>query len=151
MARLYSGKKGKSGSKKPSLGKKRTWVRYTAKEVESLIVKLAKSGKRSSEIGLILRDVYGIPDVRTITNERISKILEKNKISYELPEDLSHLIKAQINLNKHLEANHNDKVAKRGIQLTESKINRLVKYYKSVGKLPENWKYDKEKAKLLAG
>ena len=50
-----------------------------------------------------------------------------------------------------MEKNKKDYVAKRGLQLTESKIKRLTKYYKRVGKLPENWKYDREKVKLLVG
>lgn len=149
MARMHSGKKGKSSSEKFGMDKKKTWVRYNAKEIESLIVKLGKSEKRASEIGLILRDMYGIPCVKTVSDKRITKILESNKITYELPEDLTNLIKRQINLNKHLTSNHKDEVAKRGLKLTESKINRLIKYYKNNGKLPQNWKYDKEKAKLL--
>jgi small subunit ribosomal protein S15 len=148
---MYSGKRGKSGSKRFASLKKKAWIRYNAKEVESLVVKLGKSGKRASEIGLILRDVYGIPSVKLVTNKSISEILEKNKINFELPEDLSNLIKRQISLSKHLEANHKDMVAKRGLLLTESKINRLIKYYKRIGKLPSDWKFDKEKAKLLAG
>ena len=151
MARRYSGKKGKSGSTKYSVKKLKTWVRYDKKEIENLIIKLAKTGKRASEIGLILRDSYGIPDVELITKEKITKILDKNKITYELPEDLTNLIKRQIVIGKHLEFNHKDMVAKRGLQLTESRIGRLVKYYKRTGKLPVEWKYDKEKAKLLAG
>ena len=39
--------------------------------------------------------------------------------------------------------------AKRGFQLTESKINRLVKYYKKTNKMPKDWKFDRAKAKLL--
>lgn len=151
MARMHSGKKGKSKSHKYNLDKKKAWVRYSAKEIESLIVKLAKSGKRSSEIGLILRDSYGIPNVKIAANDKITKLLNKNKIVHELPEDLSNLIRRQIQLTKHLGDNHKDNVAKRGLQLTESKINRLVKYYKSTRKLSGDWKFDAEKAKLLAG
>lgn len=151
MARMYSRRKGKSGSKSFSTEQKKTWIRYTAKEIESLIVKLGKAEKRASEIGSILRDSYGIPDVKLITKKRITKILEESKITHELPEDIASLIKRHIELSKHLEANHKDMAAKRGLQLTESKINRLMKYYKKVGKLPKTWKFDKEKAKLLAG
>ncbi|MFH1376941.1 MAG: 30S ribosomal protein S15 [Candidatus Woesearchaeota archaeon] len=151
MARMHSRKKGKSGSERYEMVKKKAWVRYGVKEIESLIVKLGKAGKRASEIGLILRDSYGIPDVKIVTNERITKMLEKNKIEHELPEDLSNLIKRQIQVDKHLNDNHKDVVAKRGLMLTESKINRLVKYYKSNGKLSKDWKYDAEKAKLLTG
>ena len=54
-----------------------------------------------------------------------------------------------MNLRKHLEKNKKDYSSKRGLELTESKIRRLVKYYKKRKVLPEDWKYDPEKAKLL--
>jgi len=59
------------------------------------------------------------------------------------------LIRRDIQLIKHFESNKQDMVAKRGIQLTESKINRLVRYYKKKKRLPMDWKFDKNKAKLL--
>ena len=39
--------------------------------------------------------------------------------------------------------------AKRGLQLTENKINKLIKYYKREGILDKDWIYDRQKAKLL--
>jgi len=151
MARMHSRKKGKSGSTRPSERKKQTWVKYNAKEVESLVTKLAKQEKTASEIGLILRDSYGIPDVKVITDKKITQILEENKLNSNIPEDLLNLIKKHINLTSHRESNKQDKTANRGLQLTESKINRLVKYYKNTGKLPKDWKFDRSKAKLLVG
>ena len=44
MARMYSGKRGKSGSKKPLKKTAPSWVRLSAKEAEMLIVKMAKEG-----------------------------------------------------------------------------------------------------------
>jgi len=149
MARVYSRRKGKAGSKKPIRKTKITWLRYSPKEIELLIVKLAKSGNNQSQIGLILRDVYGIPDVKAILKKKISKILEENNIKSELPLDLINLIKREILIMKHLESNKKDMPAKRGLIITESKIKRLVKYYKRVGRLPKNWVYNREQAKLL--
>ena len=74
MARRYSKKKGKSGSTKPDSKAKPLWVKYSAKDVEKLILDLSKEGKKSSEIGLILSDKYGIPSVREITTKKITKI-----------------------------------------------------------------------------
>jgi small subunit ribosomal protein S15 len=51
-------------------------------------------------------------------------------------------------IRKHLEENKQDMPGKRGLQLTESKINRLAKYYKETGKLDTAWKYDPERIKL---
>lgn len=149
MARKYSGKKGKSGSKKPIKKVKQNWVRYSGKEVEKLVVKLAKAGEVPSKIGLILRDSYGIPDVKTLTKKSITKILIENKIAPKLPEDFTAVIKKAIRLMKHLDNFRKDQTVKRGLIITESKINRLAKYYKRTGKLPADWKYDRTKAKML--
>jgi small subunit ribosomal protein S15 len=149
MGRMYSGKHGKSGSKKPSKITKKIWIRYTDKEVESIIVKLAKSGKTPSQIGLVLRDSYGVPDVRALGIKTITDVVKENHLLTKLPEDLTALIKKDIELMKHLEQNKKDFSAKRGMILTESKIGRLVKYYQSKKVLPKEWKYTREKAKLL--
>lgn len=149
MSRRYSGKKGKSGSKKPIKKAKKVWLRYSNEEVEQLIIKLAKQGYTQSKMGIMLRDTYGIPDVKTILNKKIGKVLEENKLKSKLPEDLLSLIKKELNILKHLEINKKDMPAKRGLLLTESKINRLVKYYKRKGILEKDWVYDREKAKLL--
>jgi len=149
MARMYSRVKGKSGSKKPLKKTKKVWLRYSDKEVEQLIIKLAKQGNTQSKIGIILRDTYGVPDVRNVLNKKIGKVLEENKLKPQLPDDLMALIKKEIIIMKHRETHKKDMPAKRGSQLTESKINRLVKYYKRKGILDKDWVYDRNKAKLL--
>ena len=55
-----------------------------SKEVESLVLKLAKSEKKSAQIGLMLRDTYGIPSVKAITGKRINQILKDNNLNYLL-------------------------------------------------------------------
>lgn len=149
MARMHSRKKGKAGSKKPVKKVKPVWMRYTSKEIEQLVVKLSRAGRNPSEIGVMLRDTYGVPSVRVITKKKISKVLEENKLAQKLPSDLVALIKRDIAIMKHLDSNKKDMTAFRGLQLTESKIGRLVKYYKNTGKLPKEWSYDRSKAKLL--
>lgn len=141
MARMHARKKGKSGSKKPLAKTAPSWVSYKPKEVEMLVVKLAKQGLSSSKIGLILRDSYGIPDVEKITKKKITKIMQEKGITPELPEDLNNLIKRAVQIKKHLEKHRKDKVSKRGLQLIESKIRRLEKYYKRTKRIPHNWKY----------
>ena len=149
MARMHSRDKGKSGSKKPIKKTVPSWVRYKSNEVVLLVTKLAKEGNTASKIGLILRDMYGIPDVATITKKNILQILKEKDLGSEIPDDLSALIKKGVMIRKHLETNKKDEPAKRGLTLTESKILRLVKYYKRTGVLPDFWKYDSSKASLL--
>lgn len=148
MGRMYSGAKGKSGSTRPSKRVQQSWVRYTEKEVELLIVKMAKDGKTASQIGMILRDTYGIPDIRAITNRRVTKILGDKKLLAQIPEDLMAMIRKTLKVRKHMDKNKQDMSAKRGMHLADSKIKRLVKYYKRIGKLPTDWKYDLESMKL---
>ena len=148
MARMYSGRKGKSGSHKPAQ-KKAPWVKYKPREVEEIVGKLAKQGSGSAEIGLVLRDQYGIPSVRAITKKKMQHIMKDQGATQELPEDLYSLLKLTVKLKTHLERNKHDRYSKRGLELAESKIRRLAKYYKEKKILPEKWQYDPEKAKLL--
>ncbi|MFP4401508.1 MAG: 30S ribosomal protein S15 [Candidatus Woesearchaeota archaeon] len=148
MARMHSGKKGQSGSKRPLESPMPSWVRYKSKELEMIIVKLAKEGHSPTEIGLILRDQYGVPSVKPILNKSIGAVLKEKKLLPEIPEDLKSIIRKSIDLRKHLEENNHDQTARRGLLLTDSKIKRLVKYYKKTGILPQDWKYDAESLKL---
>ena len=148
MARMYARKRGKSGSKKP-LVKSAAWVEYNPKEVEELVIKYAKEGVQSARIGTILRDQYGIPSVKVITKKSITDIMRENNLYSEVPEDLFNLLKKAVKLSSHLERFKKDKQSKHGMELLESKIRRLVKYYKRTGKLDKKWEYSIERAKLL--
>ncbi|MDP3640039.1 MAG: 30S ribosomal protein S15 [Nanoarchaeota archaeon] len=150
MARMHSRRKGKSGSKRP-LKQVASWAPYKEKEVEKLVVKFAKAGKAPSEIGLVLRDTYGVQSVQALTYKKITTILDENKLLKALPEDLLSLIKKLIAIKQHQEKNRQDKTALRGMQLTDSKIMRLIKYYKRSGRLAEGWKLDRDKLKMYVG
>jgi len=141
--------KGKSHSTRPARIGPPKWVRFSPEEIEGLIIELARKGYGPSMIGIILRDQYGIPLVKSILGKGITEVLEEHGMSPPLPEDLLQLIKKAVNLRRHLEEHPKDKHAKKGLIDLESKIHRLVKYYKRVGKLPPDWKYSPEKAKLL--
>ncbi|MBU0530596.1 MAG: 30S ribosomal protein S15 [Candidatus Aenigmatarchaeota archaeon] len=149
MARMYSRKRGKSGSKKPAK-KEAPWVKYKPQEIEDIVVKLAKKGYGSAQIGLILRDQYGIPSITMINKDAsIPDILKKHKLYPKFPEDLFNLLKKAAELHGHMEKNKKDYISKRGLELTESKIRRLTKYYKSKNIIDKGWKYEASKVKLL--
>lgn len=112
-------------------------------------MELAKAEKTTSEIGMILRDQYAVPDVKIATGKTITKILEQNKMTPEIPEDLQNLIKTALKMKKHIDQNKKDLKTKRSLSLTESKIRRMMKYYRREQRLPEGWKYSLEKAKLM--
>ncbi|MFH1445465.1 MAG: 30S ribosomal protein S15 [Nanoarchaeota archaeon] len=148
MARMHSRKKGKSGSAKP-MKRSASWVKLKPAEIEEIIVKLAKKGDTSSQIGIELRDSYGIPSVNMFTKTKIAKIMKKNDVYSKFPEDMFSLMKKAVSLHAHMDKNKKDYTSKRGLELTESKIRRLVKYYRSEGTIPKDWKYEYERAKLL--
>lgn len=149
MAKMHARRKGKSSSTRPPRRTPPEWVKHPPQEVEDLVIKLAREGHPSSTIGVILRDQYGIPLVKQIVGKSITQILEENNLSLPLPEDLLNLIRRAVNLRKHLEEHPKDLHSKRGLQLIESKIHRLVKYYKRVKKIPQDWKYDPKKVEIL--
>ena len=125
------------------------FVEYKPAEIDQLIVTLANQGQTASEIGMTLRDSYGIPSVKKLTGKRIEALLGEHQLLADVPRDLLNLIRRSVELRKHLETNRKDYTAKRGYQLTVSKIQRLVAYYKRAGKLAEDWRYTPETAALL--
>ena len=147
---MHSNKKGKHGSKKPAKKTAPSWIRYKPKEAELLVAKLAKDGKTTSQIGVLLRDTYGIPNVLALCGKSISAILQEKKLVPEVPEDLTAMFKRYASIKKHIENNKHDETAIRGLHLANSKINRLVKYYKRTGKVPESWKFEADRMGFFA-
>ncbi|MHA1410157.1 MAG: 30S ribosomal protein S15 [Candidatus Odinarchaeia archaeon] len=149
MARMHIRRKGKSKSVRPPIKKAPEWFNRSSDEVESLIVKYAKAGEPPSKIGIILRDQHGIPLTSFVTNKKMKQILKENNLLPELPEDLSNLLRKAYGLSRHLEEHPKDLHSKRGLQLIESKIRRLAKYYKREKVLPETWKYRRGDPRLI--
>ena len=149
MARVYSGKKGKHGSKKPPLKAAPKWFKMKKEEVEELIVKLAKERYSSAVIGTILRDQYAVPSVKLAAGRSVVQIMKENKLYPEMPEDMLNLLKKAVILREHLRRQKSDHHSLKGLQNLESKIRRLGKYYSRTGIMPKGWKYDPEKAKLI--
>jgi small subunit ribosomal protein S15 len=142
-------KKGFSHSIRPARTGAPSWVKFTKDEVEQLVEEIAKKGYSTSMIGLILRDQYGIPLVKQITGKKILDILKEKNLQPTIPEDLFNLMRRAVNVRRHLTDHPKDSTSKRGLEEIESKIRRLVKYYKSRNILPKDWNYDPEKAKLI--
>ena len=141
MARLYSHKRGRSGSTRPLSKKTPTWCKYNAEEVEALVAKLAREGNNASIIGIVLRDRYGIPLAKPIIGKTIHELLKSSDAAPKIPEDLDTLMKKAERARRHLERSKADSIAKRSLALIESKIYRLVRYYKEEGVLPPEWEY----------
>ncbi|MCL2607145.1 MAG: 30S ribosomal protein S15 [Methanomassiliicoccaceae archaeon] len=149
MARMHARRKGRSCSKHPMISESPAWVTLNTAEVEDLIVKMARDGYTSARIGLMLRDQYGVPNVKLLTGKCVTEIMKEKGVASELPEDLSSLMRRAISLNIHLRTNKGDHSNRRGLQLIESKIRRLEHYYKDNGVLPADWKYSLKTAELM--
>ncbi len=121
-----------------------SWVPVQKKEAEDLIVQMGKMGKQPSRIGLALRDQHGVPNVRLLTGKSILQILEEAGIKPQIPEDLASLIVRGRTVTRHLSENKKDESNRHGLNLIESKIRRLVKYYVREGIIPANWHYSFE-------
>jgi small subunit ribosomal protein S15 len=146
---MHSRKKGKSGSTRPARLEKPVWVELSPDEVENEAIKLARRGHSKSMIGTIMRDSRGVPLVKIVAGKKVSQILEENDITEPLPEDLANLVRKALNVRKHLETNHKDLEAKKGLNRVESKIYRLIKYYKKKRKLVADFRYDPERIRTL--
>ncbi len=118
-------------------------------EIEDLVAKLAKEGVQPSKIGLVLRDQYAVPDVKKMTGKSVTQILKAKGIKLSLPEDLVSVIQEAVKLYAHLNRNKKDHKSKRSLEVIESRINRLSRYYKRLGILPKDWRYERDRAALL--
>lgn len=141
MARIHVHTHGKSHSTRPTSKSSPSWLNQSQDQVSALVVKLSKDGLSPSEIGLTLRDQHAIPLVKPVVGKSLTNILADNNIKPEMPEDLEKLVPKALGLQKHLKVHNSDHRNVRSLELVEAKIHRLSKYYKRVGRLPENWKY----------
>ena len=149
MARMHARRRGKSSSVRPYRKQAPSWSNTDIAAITKVILELRKDGASSAKIGLVLRDRYGVPDIKLATGKRIGDILKENKLATEIPEDLRDLMIKALGLRKHLSENKKDLHNKRQLQLVESKVRRLVKYYTGTRRLPAGWVYKPENAEIL--
>ncbi|MDX1534759.1 MAG: 30S ribosomal protein S15 [Thermoplasmata archaeon] len=148
MARMHRRTKGKSSSTRPHLEKPPAWAGTQPKEVEKLVNKLHREGLQSAQIGIRLRDQYGIPSVKLLTGKPITQILQEGGAELQVPEDLGNLLTKALRLTAHLAEHHRDVHNRRSLELIEAKIRRLARYYKREGVLPEGWVYRRSATEL---
>ena len=148
MGRMHTHNHGKAHSIRPIELKKPDWIKMESKEIEELIVKYAKEGMTSSQIGIKLRDQHAIPLVKPILNKTISDVLKENDLVPEIPEDLNNIVLRAVNLQKHLKENKSDSRNVRSLELIEAKVHRLSTHYKIKGINPKKWKYKSVVAQL---
>ena len=149
MGRMHSHGKGIARRCLPYRRKPPSWLEVSVGNLTDQIVKLARKGSYPSQIGVILRDQHGIPQVKSVTGSKILRLLKKNGLGPQIPEDLYFLIKKAVSVRKHLEKNKRDKDSKFRLILIESRIHRLARYYRRTKQLPATWKYVSSNAAAL--
>ena len=149
MGRMYGKGKGIAKSAQPYRRRAPAWLKTKPEEVFEQITKMAKKGVLPSQIGVSLRDSFGVPKVKAVTGNKILRILKLQGLAPTIPEDLYHLIKKGVQMHKHMEKNKKDKDSKFRLVLVESRIHRLARYYRRTKQLPANWKYSAGSASAL--
>lgn len=144
MVGKLSQMRGRSRSTRPVSKRPPNWIIYQSDEVKALIINLAREGRSQSDIGNILRDLYGIPLVKPIVGMGIRKVLQEAGIATEIPEELYNLMVKATRLRRHLERNPKDYSNKRALQNTESLIYRFTRHYIKKDILPQGWNYRRE-------
>jgi small subunit ribosomal protein S15 len=159
---MHTRRRGSSGSDRPAADDPPEWSDVDEDAIVDRVVDLAEEGHAPSEIGMKLRaDLAGgvallgevdmklrdegvdgtpVPDVSLATGRSITEILEVEGAGPDLPEDLRNLMERAVGLHEHMDANPNDHQNKRALQNTESKIRRLVEYYRG-DELDEDFTY----------
>ena len=149
MARMHSKGKGTSGSSKPNNDTAPSWSESDKGTVEELILKYANDGHSSAKIGSLLRDMHAVPDVRLVMGERISQTLSRNNLDSTYPEDMMNLMRKALSLIDHLSSNKKDLHNRRQLELCESRVRRLAKYYVRTGRISSTWTYKRDQLRLM--
>ena len=149
MARMHSKGKGTSGSSKPNNDTAPSWSESDKGTVEELILKYANDGHSSAKIGSLLRDMHAVPDVRLVMGERISQTLSRNNLDSTYPEDMMNLMRKALSLIDHLSSNKKDLHNRRQLELCESRLRRLAKYYVRTGRISSTWTYKRDQLRLM--
>ena len=146
---MYGRGKGISKSSIPYKKKAPRWLSVGSADLVKQMEQLAKKGYKPSQIGVILRDNYAVPQSRLITGAKILRLLKKKGLAPQIPEDLYHLMRRAVSIRNHIDKYKSVRDSKFRLILVESKIHRLVRYYKLTKQLPATWRYDYQTALAL--
>jgi len=104
---------------------KPVWLKYTGDEVKAIILKLVNKGLTGEKIGLVLRDQYGVPDVKIYGFSIKEVLVEKGK--FEEPTNINLKAKLEAVIN-HYKKNKQDKRAERSLIITKAKLKKREDY-----------------------
>jgi ribosomal protein S15P/S13E len=104
---------------------KPVWLKTSEEELKKIIAELA--GKYPpAQVGIILRDQYGIPTTR-IFGKKLAVYLKEAGIDTKNVE-LQNVEKKLEKMKEHLKKHKQDKKAKHKIQKPQSRVEKIKKY-----------------------
>jgi len=133
---------GSSGSSKPVEKDNPDWVEFGEDEIIEIILELREEGLEPAQIGLRLRDEYGVPSVKQATGKKLTEILEEEDEAPEIPEDLNNLVEKAESIQSHVDENPTDEQANRQLELTKAKVRKVADYHRENGNIQEDWEYE---------
>lgn len=104
---------------------KPVWLKLSEEDLEKIIEELSEKYS-SAQIGLILRDQYGVPTTKVYGKKLSSYLKETGKYT---DVELVNAQKRFDNMKEHLSNNKQDKKAKHKLQKLQSHLNAMNKYY----------------------
>jgi small subunit ribosomal protein S15 len=105
--------------------KKPTWIKMKEPELKKTILELSLT-YAPSQIGIILRDQYGIPTTKVFGKKLKAYLTE---LGIDRNEDLENASKKVDKIKEHLKNNITDKHAKHKLQHVQSRLNITKKYF----------------------
>jgi small subunit ribosomal protein S15 len=105
---------------------KPAWLKVSEEELVKLITTLSEK-YQPAQVGLILRDQYGIPTTK-VYGKKLGQYLEQ--IGKKINPDLKNIEKKVDKINDHLKKHITDRKAKHMLQKSVSKLNSLRNYSK---------------------
>ncbi len=106
---------------------KPVWLKMTEEEMKKLILELSERNQ-PAQIGLILRDQYGVPTTKVFGKKLSAYLKEAGKNEFF---EVKNIERKVDKIKEHMKNNGQDKKAKHKFQKANSKLNALRKYAKT--------------------
>ena len=106
---------------------KPAWLKMSEKDLKRVIAELAKKYEQPAQIGLVLRDQYGVPSTK-VFGKKLAEYLEEVGVKAKGVEYRNAQKKVEM-IKKHLEKNVTDRRTKHKLQKAQSRVNVLKRYF----------------------
>ena len=104
---------------------KPVWLKMSEEDLRKLIGELSEK-YQPAQVGLILRDQYGVPTTK-VFGKKLSVYLKE--LGKDSSTELKNVERKFGKMKEHLKANVTDKKAKHKLQKTQSRVMKLRKYF----------------------